>query len=72
MKEEQKFFTCTEILRRNPILSKRWTPQSIGYLFKLQIVSGIKKARYNLINEDDVLKIFYFSFPSLLHPSPVA
>ena len=72
MEKEKKYYTPSEILRRNPILKKRWTAQTIGYLFKYQIVKGIKKARYNLIDEDSVLKIFYFSFPSLLHPSPVA
>lgn len=72
MKEEQKYYTCAEVMRRNPILSKRWTAQTIGYLFKYQLIKGIKKARYNLIDEDSVLRLFYQTFPSLLHPSPVA
>ena len=62
------FYTPKEIIERNPILSRaKWTAQSIGYLFKLQLVRGQKTSRVNLIDENDVMKLFYFSFPEYLH-----
>lgn len=68
----QMYYTPTEIITRNPILKKHWTAADVGYLFKLQIVRGEKKSRYTLLDEVDVLRIFYFSFPELLQHSPVA
>lgn len=60
-------YTPLEIIQRNPILKKKnWTAQTIGYLFKYQLISGKKTSRYALINEDDVLRLFYFRFPSLM------
>lgn len=62
------FYTPKEIIERNPILSRvQWTAQSIGYLFKLQLVRGKKTSRVNLIDETDVMKLFYFTFPEYLH-----
>lgn len=61
-------YTPSEIINRNPILKKvNWTAQSIGYLFKLQLVKGERRSRFSLIDEDDVLKIFYTHFPSFIH-----
>ena len=61
-------YTPAEIIIRNPILKRvKWTAQSIGYLFKLQLVRGEKRSRFNLIGETDVMKLFYFTFPQYLH-----
>lgn len=61
-------YTPAEIIIRNPVLKRaKWTAQSIGYLFKLQLVRGEKRSRFNLIDENDVMKLFYFSFPEYLH-----
>lgn len=72
MKDNKELYTAAEIVRRNPIILKYWTAADVGYLFKMQIVHGLKKTRSNLINETDVLKIFYLTFPRLMHPLPVA
>lgn len=71
MNNDNLLFTPAEIIRRNPFLKKKWTAQSIGYLFKLQIVKGVRKSRFALVDESDVLKIFFFSFPSFLQGLPV-
>ena len=59
-------YTPTEIITRNPRLKKVWTAQDIGYLFKLQLVDGERRSRYALLNEDDVLRLFYFRFPKFV------
>lgn len=56
-------YTPTEIINRNPRLRKVWDAQQIGYLFKLQLVNGERRSRYALLDEDDVLRLFYFRFP---------
>lgn len=72
MSDKKTLYTATEIVKRNPLIKSKWTAADIGYLFKMQIVKGEKRQRYNLINEDDVLRIFYISFPSFIHHLPVA
>ena len=56
-------YTPTEIIKRNPRLRTVWSAQEIGYLFKLQLVNGERRSRYALVDEDDVLRLFYFRFP---------
>lgn len=56
-------YTPAEIINRNPRLRQVWNAQYIGYLFKLQLVNGERRSRYALIDEDDVLRLFYFRFP---------
>lgn len=58
-------YTPTEIINRNPRLRQVWNAQQIGYLFKLQLVNGERRSRYSLVDEDDVLRLFFFRFPSL-------
>jgi len=66
------YYTPTEIIQRNPVLSaKGWTPQNIGQLLAMQLINGTK-GRVALIDEDDVLRLFYSRFPKLLHPTPLA
>lgn len=59
-------YTPTEIINRNPRLRQVWTAQEIGYLFKLQLVSGERRSRYALIDEDEVLRLFYYRFPKYM------
>lgn len=67
------FYTPAEIMRRNPVLyNAGWSAQSIGYLFKLKLVNGERRSRFALIDEDDVLRIFYFRFPKFVQAPPVA
>lgn len=64
---EASLYTPAEIVQRNPILLKRdWTAQNIGYLFKLQLVDGVRKSRCAYIDEVSVLRLFYSHFPTLL------
>ncbi len=65
-------YTPSEIVSRNPILRTIWNAQSIGYLIKLQLIKAVKTSRYNLLDEDEVLRFFYSNFPKFLHHSPVA
>lgn len=63
---KQKFlYTPAEIIQRNPKLARVWNAQQIGYLFLLQLVSGRKNKHNTLLDEDDVLRVFFFRFPSL-------
>ena len=59
-------YTPTEIINRNPRLRQVWTAQEIGYLFKLQLVNGERRSRYALIDEDEVLRLFYYRFPKYM------
>jgi hypothetical protein len=59
-------YTPTEIIKRNPRLRTVWSAQEIGYLFKLQLVNGERRSRYALVDEDDVLRLFYFRFPKMM------
>lgn len=68
--QKNKYFTPSEILERNKILQGFWTAADIGYLFKLQLVSGYKSSRYTFINEDDVLRIYYYIRPTQTAPLP--
>ena len=65
-------YTPSEIVSRNPILRTIWNAQSIGYLIKLQLIKAVNTSRYNLVDEDEVLRFFYSNFPKFLHHSPVA
>lgn len=69
---EKLLYTPSEIIQRNPVLSKKnWTAQRVGQLFAMQLVSGVNAGRVVLIDEDDVLRLFFFRFPSLMHPTPL-
>ena len=59
-------YTPTEIIKRNPRLQMVWNAQQIGYLFNLQLVNGERRSRYALVDEDDVLRLFYFRFPKMM------
>ena len=65
-------YTPTEVMLRNPVLRSIWDAQSIGYLIKLQLIKAKQTSRYNLVDEEEVLRFFYSHFPKYLHPSPVA
>lgn len=58
-------YTPTEILSRNPKLAKVWNARDIGYLFMLKLVAGRKTKHNTVLDEDDVLRVFFFRFPSL-------
>ncbi len=65
-------YTPSEIIERNPVLKKKnWTAQKVGQLFAMQLVSGTR-GRVALIDENDVLRIFYFAFPSLMQGTRVS
>ncbi len=58
-------YTPTEILERHPNIRQVWNAQQLGYLFNLKLVAGRKNKHCTLLDEDDVLRIFFFRFPSL-------
>ena len=64
--KQKILYTPSEIISRNPCLRKVWNAQQIGYLFNLQLVNGERRSRYALLDEDDVLRLFYFRFPKYL------
>lgn len=66
-------YTPSEIVERNPILKlKNWTAQRLGQLLAMELVSGKKGGRVALIDEQDVLRLFYTNFPKLLQTTPLA
>ena len=63
---KQKFlYTPSEIISRNPRLAKVWNVRDIGYLYMLKLVAGRKTKHNTMLDEEDVLRIFYFRFPPL-------
>ena len=66
-------YTPSEIVERNPILKlKNWTAQRLGQLLAMELVSGKKGGCVALIDEQDVLRLFYTNFPKLLQTTPLA
>ena len=64
-------YTPMEVILRNPVLRNVWNAQSIGYLIKLQLIKATSTSRYNLVDEDEVLRFFYSNFPKYLQHPPV-
>lgn len=58
-------YTPAEIISRNPKVAQVWNAQQVGYLLHLKLVAGRKTKHNTLLDEDDVLRIFFYRFPSL-------
>ena len=55
---KDRLLTPTEILERNPKLSKFWDARQIGYLLYCKLVKGKKLPRGCLLIEREVLDIY--------------
>lgn len=48
----------SEIVKEHPGISKHWTANDLGYLFKLKLIRGKRKERKNYIEERDIIRLF--------------
>ena len=62
MEDNLEYKTPTEIIREFPQLNPHWTPNDLGFLYRLNLVRGIKLARGSLIHKSDVIQLFNSSF----------
>lgn len=61
-KIKDRWYTPSEMLELHPKIANLYTPQDLGYLRRLKVVSGKELRRGCLVSEQDLLKFVAWRF----------